>query len=110
MNYNKKFIVCFLVAILLVLCLSFNIYANLVDSNIKSAIKIVQLHAQMDIILKKHFKEKEKFINKIVSLKLSADVKKELDEKLKSTKKEVNFLCENLKNNQIKPEIILQTV
>lgn len=110
MNYNKKFMVWSLSVILLVLCLSFNVSANLVDSNIKSAIKIVQLHAQMDVILKKYFKEKEKFINKIVSLKLPSDVKKELDEKLKSTQKEVNFLCENLKSNQIRPEIILSVV
>ncbi len=68
MNYNKKFIVWSLSLILLVLCLSFNVSANLVDSNIKSAIKIVQLHVQMDVILKKYFKEKEKFINKIVVL------------------------------------------
>lgn len=109
MNFNSKLVVCSII-LLFVLSFPFNAGADLVDPNIKSAIKIVQLHVQMDVILNKNFKEKEQFINKVVSLNLPSSVKKELDEKLKITKKEVNFLCENLKNNQIRPEILLSVI
>ena len=81
--------------------------ADLVDPNIKSAMKIIQLHVQLREVMNKVDFDKSKFNQKRIFLYISKDVYKEASIKLNLIKKEVDFLCINLKNDKISPNVLL---
>jgi len=103
----KKFILTFFMLCFITINIGGSAQADLVDPNIKSAMKIIQLHVQLREVMNKVDFDKSKFNQKRIFLYISKDVYKEASIKLNLIKKEVDFLCINLKNDKISPNVLL---
>ena len=110
MNFRSKWFLLIIITLSLISSFANFSYADLVDQNIKSTMNIIQLDVQLNYIFNSIQFDRENYKGKIVCIPVSKDVAQNVSTKLNAIKSEVNFICKNLKDNKISPQILLSLI